>query len=108
MSRNEKTCPRCGTTVGEFQQTGLLGCAECYRVFREEILPTVRYVQGRTLHTGKKPEERAGENYDLVFEQERLKEGIEDAMREGRYREAEEMKERLKAANRILRGEESE
>lgn len=101
----EKTCPRCGMKLGEFRKTGLLGCAGCYCAFREEILPTVRRVQGRIRHEGKAPPEGAGQNYSLMLEQALLKENIERALREGRFSEAESKRALLKETNRILHGE---
>ena len=29
------TCAACGLTTAEYQEAGLLGCAECYRAFAE-------------------------------------------------------------------------
>ena len=98
-------CPRCGTTIEEFRRTGLLGCAECYSVFREEILSTVLRVQGKTRHEGDIPAVKE-EKYSFMLEQQHLKEEIERAMRERRYAEAEELKQRLKESNRTRREEE--
>ena len=102
---NNRICPRCGASLDDFRRTGLLGCAECYTVFREDILPTVRYTQGKTRHGGRTPEADAGEKYALVLEQELLRGEIERALREERYTQAEEMQKRLKETHRILRGE---
>lgn len=102
-----KRCLRCGTTLEDFRRTRLLGCADCYRVFREEIMPTVRYVQGKTRHEGTPPKFDGG-NYDLAREREDVKESLERALREGRYEEAERLTEQLKKINGILyRGEQS-
>ncbi len=90
-----RVCPRCGTTIEEFRRTGLLGCAECYTAFREEVLLTVRRVQGKTRHAGAIPVAKE-ERYSLMLERQHLKEGIERAMREGRYDEAKKLQQRLK------------
>ena len=68
-----KECPSCGATLGEFRRTGLLGCADCYSVFREALIPTVQVVQGRISHTGKDPV-RA-----LDDEQRELEDELKDA-----------------------------
>lgn len=99
-----RVCPRCGTTIEDFRRTGLLGCAECYRVFREEILLTVRRVQGHTHHTGEIPSV-SEEKYSFMLERQHLKEEIERAMRAGRYAEAEELQQRLKESDRTRRRE---
>ncbi len=98
-------CPRCGTTIEEFRRTGLLGCAECYRVFRGEVLATVRRVQGKTRHEGSLPAV-SEEKYSFMLERQHLKEEIERAMREERYSDAEALQQRLKESDRTRRKEE--
>ena len=49
------TCERCGTTLADFQKTGRLGCANCYRVFESSILPLLKSIHMNVLHTGKHP-----------------------------------------------------
>ncbi len=99
-----KKCPRCGITIEDFRRTGLLGCAECYNVFREEILATVARVQGKTRHKGKLTV-ASEENYSLLLEQQLLKENIERAMREGDFERAEQLNRRLQESRRTRRGE---
>lgn len=49
-------CPTCGATYAEFRQSGLLGCAECYRVFEPQLGPLLeRAHEGGTHHVGKVP-----------------------------------------------------
>ena len=107
MSGNtQKTCPNCGTTLEDFRRSGLLGCAECYSVFREEILSAVRHVQGKIRHTGKTPAAEAANKYALVIEQDQLYESLAQAFRDGRYPDAEKMQRRLKEIARVLHPEE--
>lgn len=108
----EKRCPACGTTLEDFRRTGLLGCAYCYTAFREALLPTVHYAQGKLHHEGKSPSGRADEQYDLirelVHEQERLKARIEAAQAEGDDFVANKLKTRLAEINRRLYGGEGQ
>ena len=32
-------CPNCGLTNVDFKKIGYLGCSECYRTFRKELIP---------------------------------------------------------------------
>lgn len=48
-------CPECGSTFGDIQNTGKVGCAECYRVFRSELMPSIKRIHGNTAHCGKIP-----------------------------------------------------
>lgn len=43
-------CPNCGITLQQLRQTSHLGCAECYRHFRQQILPAVQRMQGTLRH----------------------------------------------------------
>ncbi len=107
-----KCCPACGTTLAAFRHTGLLGCAYCYTAFRAELLPAVRYAQGKLHHEGKAPSGRADEQYDtireLVHEQERLKACIRAAEAEGDDFVVNELLGKLAAINRRLYGGEGE
>lgn len=50
------TCNVCGLTYARFKQTGLLGCAGCYRTFEEKLGPLIeRAHEGATHHVGKIP-----------------------------------------------------
>jgi protein-arginine kinase activator protein McsA len=50
------TCPGCSTTFSQFRASGLLGCAECYRVFEAQLSPLLaRAHEGGTHHVGKRP-----------------------------------------------------
>lgn len=49
-------CSVCGLTYARFKQTGLLGCAHCYRAFEEKLGPLIeRAHEGATHHVGKIP-----------------------------------------------------
>lgn len=43
-------CPGCGVSLQQLRQTSLLGCAECYRHFREDLLATIQRMQGTVQH----------------------------------------------------------
>lgn len=46
-------CASCGLSYGEFKKAGKLGCASCYQVFRQNLLPLLRRIHGSTHHSGK-------------------------------------------------------
>ncbi len=50
----EKRCPNCGITFSEISKSGRVGCAKCYDVFYERLLPSIKRIHGNTVHTGKK------------------------------------------------------
>lgn len=46
-------CPECGMTWYDFGKMGRLGCGECYKAFRQNLLPLLKRIHGSTRHTGK-------------------------------------------------------
>lgn len=55
MRQQALRCPKCGASFAEIAESGKMGCAQCYQVFRKELLPTIQKVHGATRHTGKTP-----------------------------------------------------
>jgi protein arginine kinase activator len=52
----ELSCPYCTLTYTRFKQTGLLGCAGCYKAFEDKIGPLIERAHGgATHHVGKIP-----------------------------------------------------
>ena len=103
-AREGRRCPACGMTLEEYRRTGLVGCAECYRFFRRELLPAVKEIQGGTAHTGKTPAADAGENYELLLERARVRARLEE-LKKGDEAEAERLGEQVRALNKAIRGE---
>ena len=49
------SCPTCGATLSEFQESGKLGCPSCYHVFTDELTALFGRIHGSTEHGGKRP-----------------------------------------------------
>ncbi len=49
-------CPVCGMMLGEIVHSGRVGCAQCYSIFRNSLIPTVTKIHGNVAHCGKIPE----------------------------------------------------
>ena len=41
-------CPNCGKMLSEFKEDGKLGCQECWNVFRQDIVPLLKNLHGKT------------------------------------------------------------
>ena len=54
-SVDQKTCPICQITFGEFRKPGRLGCPYDYEVFRDELMPLLENIHEDTRHVGKVP-----------------------------------------------------
>ena len=98
-SKKSKVCPNCGLSLGEFRRTGLLGCAKCYKAFRAELIPTVRYIQWEVKHEGKIPSDDAEQKYDrvcaLLRERDFLAIELERAKQGGDYSAAQRIQSQL-------------
>lgn len=49
----DKVCPRCKTSLSEVLRNGIVGCANCYRIFEQEIRERLLSKQGSINHVGK-------------------------------------------------------
>lgn len=49
----ERICPRCNTSLTDFYRANIVGCANCYKVFEEEIRSVLLKKQGAMNHIGK-------------------------------------------------------
>ncbi|MBR4501528.1 MAG: UvrB/UvrC motif-containing protein [Clostridia bacterium] len=90
-----KKCSHCGMTLEEFNKTGMLGCAECYRTFRSELDPMLNRIQGRTQHAGRRPhaDPAALERSDRIM---KLRRAMEAAVSEEAFEEAARLRDELK------------
>lgn len=48
-------CNTCGLAFESYRKTLMLGCADCYESFFEQIVPDLRKFHGNSRHTGRKP-----------------------------------------------------
>lgn len=54
-SRTQITCPKCGTSLRDFDRTGSLGCIECYNTFNDQIMRLLMKNQGTADYLGREP-----------------------------------------------------
>ena len=99
--KDAKRCPVCGTSLSEYSRTGLLGCPDCYKSFREELMPAITRIHGKTQHSGKRP---LGGNvrFELLAEQKSLRSELEQAVKENRMKDAERINRALREISRAI------
>lgn len=88
-------CPGCGLTFGEFRQTGMLGCAQCYVAFEQELSALLRRLHGALRHTGRTPGERTAE-HAIQLELSALRKRLSDAVAREDYEEAARIRDRIR------------
>lgn len=98
----EKVCPVCGLSYADYERTGLLGCASCYDVFKEELLPSILRLQGKVNHVGKSADNR--DELGLHRRLNELKEQLETAVRERRYGEAGRLNAEINEIKKLIYG----
>ncbi len=91
-------CSACGLSFAEYEHTGRLGCAQCYRDFAEQLKPSLQKIHGRTQHAGRKPK-----SYVPDPQQERsqriseLRKQMDDAVAAENFEEAARLRDELRA-----------
>ena len=95
-------CETCGTSYNDIARTGMMGCANCYDVFADRILPTIRRIHGNTTHMGKNSpsykkiefEEKPDEVKD--DELNKLKDELETAIKNQEFEKAAVLRDKIK------------
>ncbi|MEG0269801.1 MAG: UvrB/UvrC motif-containing protein [Clostridia bacterium] len=94
----ELTCSNCGLTYSEFERTGKLGCAQCYRDFAEQLKPLLQRIHGRTQHAGRVPPTFVKEaGLELEQQMEDLRQKMEQAVASENFEEAAKYRDELRA-----------
>ena len=94
------SCPQCGMSAAEFGKSGRMGCAACYRVFRETLVPLFKQMHGNEFHRGKIPvsdPSRQKTRRELID----LRRALKKAVGQEAYEQAAELRDRI---NELERG----
>lgn len=92
---DEISCPVCHKTLSDFRRHGNLGCGNCYKTFKDSMVPIVRRVHGSTEHTGKVPK-RAGGAMKMKREVDKLKEELNILVKNEEYEKAAKLRDEIK------------
>lgn len=90
-----KRCPECGSTFADIARNGKVGCASCYDVFYDRLLPTIRRIHGNTEHIGKAASS-ADESVRIKNEAEELKQQLQQAIDAQEFEKAAQLRDRIK------------
>jgi len=89
-------CDRCGISYVEFRNQGLLGCANDYEVFKEQIARLLeRTHAGGSVHTGKTPKS-LGVAHKPQHDIRRLKRQLAEAVAAEDYERAAKLRDRVR------------
>ena len=98
------TCSRCGMTYETFRKTGLLGCADCYKEFREPLEKLIMSIHANTQHTGRVPGGLA-KRVSLKATVDQLKAKLVNAIAAEEYEEAAKLRDQIRALKQQLEEE---
>ncbi|NNF05674.1 MAG: hypothetical protein HKN21_02825 [Candidatus Eisenbacteria bacterium] len=88
-------CAQCGMTYTRVKETGRVGCAHCYTVYKTELETLLRRIHGRIDHRGRLPR-REGEAFAKASKIKRLSDELERAVQAEDYERAAGLRDRLK------------
>lgn len=90
-----RACPVCGTSLGEILHKGKVGCSECYRAFKSELLPTLSSIHGNVNHIGKIPQ-NLNTKISAKRKIENLQAKLRDKILEQDFEEAAKLRDEIK------------
>ena len=93
---NSLRCSFCGKSFEEIAGDGKMGCAECYTVFYDKLLPSLNRIHGRASYAGTKPERNESAIKSRI---EELKEALSVAVDEQNFELAATLRDKI---NEIL------
>jgi len=94
VSESSTKCSNCGMSYQDIKRVGKLGCSECYKVYEPELESSLRSIHGNSKHLGKIPV-RGGEKVLVKRQIEELKNQIQEAVREEKYEQAAQIRDRV-------------
>lgn len=94
-------CMDCGATYAEFRKTGRMGCAACYKAFRQPLDSLLLKVHGNLQHAGRMP---GGLKNDasIKFTIEKLKQELVKAIAAEEYEQAAQIRDKVRMLNAQL------
>lgn len=90
-------CPNCGMSYDDFRKIGRLGCGECYKAFKRNLLPLLKRIHGSTRHVGKatvKLEKAAGTEKRSQLQE--LRQKLQRAIELEEYEEAAKIRDKIR------------
>lgn len=92
--RGNTVCSKCGHTLDDYYESGLLGCSACYDEFASFILPTLKNAQAKVSHAGKRPGMKKYVTKNPEYE--KLKAELAKCVEEEDYEKASQIHEKIR------------
>ena len=98
--RFSAVCPKCGMEYKEYKKTKVLGCAECYRAFREPLEEMLVTKYGSALFIGSAPGGR--ELHEDIRRAQKVRDDLQKAIEQEEYETAARLRDELRALEEKL------
>lgn len=97
-------CGKCGMTFKKFRETGRIGCADDYELFREDMIKALQQIHGASQHIGKVPGGAVGPDKRALLEADlvRLKKELDGVVKTENYERAAELRDKIKGIEKEL------
>lgn len=95
LPTNNKRCDFCGASLNDISNTGKVGCAKCYDVFFDQLMPSIKRIHGNTKHSGKYAS-TAGKESIIKNKIKLLNERMKMAINQQNFEEAAKIRDELK------------
>lgn len=89
-------CKCCGSSYSDIADSGKCGCAECYSVFYEQLLPYIKRVHGSTEHMGKTLEKTPCEQNKIQEKLDELRAQLNQLIKDEKYEQAAIVRDEIK------------
>ena len=91
-------CEVCGTSYAEISEKGMIGCENCYKVFGQQLMPTIKGIHGNTTHCGKHSvfAQEIKTEVNSESELEKLKNQLNTAIENQEFEKAAEIRDKIK------------
>ncbi len=94
--QDQLRCPSCGMAYKRFRETGLLGCADCYKAFADQLAPILGRIHGRRQHVGHVPPALRA-RVSAEQELERLRREMDEAVAREEFEQAAKLRDQIRA-----------
>lgn len=95
LSNRTIRCEKCGSTFDDIVKAGKIGCADCYGLFYDKLLPSLQRIHGRTRHEGKIAQS-AGEEIKKERKIKELQREMDGAIQEQNFEYAAKIRDQIR------------
>lgn len=95
LSNRTIRCEKCSSTFDDIVKAGKIGCADCYGLFYDKLLPSLQRIHGKTRHEGKIAQS-AGEEIKKERKISELKKEMDTAIKEQNFEYAAQIRDQIR------------